>query len=81
MITISLSALRSNLPSLVRRAQQGERIAITVHGKPVAELGPNRIPGQREAALQRLAAQRGTVITGDVLAPLADSWSADADHL
>ncbi|MGC8702270.1 MAG: type II toxin-antitoxin system Phd/YefM family antitoxin [Thiomonas sp.] len=81
MTTISLSALRSNLPSFVRRAQQGERIAITVHGKTVAELGPHNLPDQRKAALQRLAALRGSVITGDVLAPLDEAWSFDADHL
>ncbi|MHB1691446.1 MAG: type II toxin-antitoxin system Phd/YefM family antitoxin, partial [Thiomonas sp.] len=81
MTTISLTSLRDNLPSLVRRAQQGERIAITVRGKPVAELGPNRTQNARDAALQRLAAQRGRVIAGDVLAPMADAWNADADHL
>lgn len=81
MTTISLTSLRDNLPSLVRRAQQGERIAITVRGKPVAELGPNRTQNARDAALQRLAAQRGRVIAGDVLAPMTDAWNADADHL
>jgi prevent-host-death family protein len=32
--------LRNNTASLLRRVEAGERLRITVHGHPVAELGP-----------------------------------------
>lgn len=32
--------LRNNTAELLRRVQAGERLEITVHGHPVAELGP-----------------------------------------
>ncbi len=35
----------------------------------------------REAALKRLEALRGTVIVGDILAPLDEEWTGDADNL
>ena len=33
---------KASLARLIRRAERGERIVITRHGKPVAELGPAR---------------------------------------
>ncbi|MDO9047196.1 MAG: hypothetical protein Q7U66_05575 [Methylobacter sp.] len=35
----------------------------------------------REAALKRLEALRGTVIVGDILDPLDEEWTGDADNL
>jgi len=35
----------------------------------------------RAAALKRLEAVRGTVIVGDILAPLAEEWTGDADNV
>ncbi|MSO40368.1 MAG: type II toxin-antitoxin system prevent-host-death family antitoxin [Solirubrobacterales bacterium] len=32
--------LRNNTADLLRRVERGERLQITVHGHPVAELGP-----------------------------------------
>ena len=37
---ISYSEARRSLAALLERAARGERITITRHGKPVAELGP-----------------------------------------
>lgn len=37
---ITYSQARRSLASLLERAALGERITITRHGKPVAELGP-----------------------------------------
>lgn len=37
---ISYSEARRSLAELLERAARGERITITRHGKPVAELGP-----------------------------------------
>ena len=39
-------ALRNETAALLRRVEAGERLTITVHGHPVAELGP--VPSQRQ---------------------------------
>jgi prevent-host-death family protein len=38
--TQSVRALRAELAAAVRRAAQGERIVVTVSGRPSAQLGP-----------------------------------------
>jgi len=57
--------LRNNVSEVLRRAEAGERITITVNGRPVAELGP-LTPAERPAKrgtaeglrrIQALAAQ------------------------
>lgn len=40
MERIGTRELRSDLSALVRRAGAGERIVVTVDGRPVAQLGP-----------------------------------------
>ena len=40
LATVGVRALRNSVSSLVRRAEQGERIIITVDGRPRAQLGP-----------------------------------------
>jgi prevent-host-death family protein len=40
MERIGVRELRANVATLVRRAAGGERIAVTVDGVPVAQLGP-----------------------------------------
>jgi hypothetical protein len=42
---------------------------------------PDHNESKREAALKRLEALRGTVIVGDILAPLDEEWTGDADNL
>jgi prevent-host-death family protein len=37
---VSSQDLRAHLSDYLQRARQGERITITVHGRPVAVLGP-----------------------------------------
>lgn len=37
---VGLREMRQNASELVRRAQAGERVTITVAGRPAAELGP-----------------------------------------
>ena len=37
---LGIRELRTNLTSLVRRAGGGERVVITIAGRPVAQLGP-----------------------------------------
>ncbi len=42
MAIIPQKELRNNVGQVLRRAESGERITITVSGRPVAELGPVR---------------------------------------
>jgi prevent-host-death family protein len=41
--TIAQRGLRNNVRDVLRRAENGERFAITVNGRPVAELGPANV--------------------------------------
>lgn len=40
MQEIGIRDLRSHAADLIRRAERGERIVITVNGRPTAQLGP-----------------------------------------
>lgn len=40
MATVPQRELRNNTAALLRRVERGERVRITVHGHPVAELVP-----------------------------------------
>lgn len=40
MISTGIRDLKDNLSQYVRRSEAGERIAVTAHGRVVAELGP-----------------------------------------
>lgn len=60
MERMGVRELRTNLAAVVDRAADGERVVITVHGRPVAQLGPLD-PGDGEVTLEDLAA-RGLVI-------------------
>jgi prevent-host-death family protein len=40
MATIPQRELRNNISEVLRRAERGERLVVTVGGRPVAELGP-----------------------------------------
>ncbi len=81
MTAINVTELRQHLPDYLRQVQHGEEIVVTLHGKAIARIVPDRGESTREAALGRLGAVRGSVIVGDILAPLGDDWVADADHL
>lgn len=62
--------LRNNVSEVLRRAEAGERLVVTVDGRPVAELGP--VSGSRETATMR---------TLRTLAPADDEWAADQQQL
>lgn len=44
MKTIPQRDLRNNVSEVLRRAEAGERLTVTVNGRPVAELGPVATP-------------------------------------
>lgn len=52
--SVGVAELRRNLSRYLRRVQHGERLIVTDHNRPVAELGP---PATRSAALDRLIAE------------------------
>ena len=51
--TVGVAELRQNLSRYLRRVEQGERLLVTDHNRPVAELGP---PPSTGRALDRLIA-------------------------
>ncbi|MDA8203993.1 MAG: type II toxin-antitoxin system prevent-host-death family antitoxin [Chloroflexi bacterium] len=71
---VGVAELRQNLSRYLRRVEQGERLLVTDHNRPVAELGPPPTAGE---ALDRLIA------AGRVTAParrrLPDSLRMDGD--
>lgn len=81
MTSVNVTELRQHLPEYLKQVQAGEEVVITLHGKTIARIVPDRKENEREAALKRLDELRGTVIAGDILAPLAEEWTADADNL
>lgn len=52
--TVGVAELRQNLSRYLRRVEQGERLLVTDHNRPVAELGP---PPSTGRALDRLIAE------------------------
>jgi prevent-host-death family protein len=52
--TVGIAELRQNLSVYLRRVAQGERLLVTDHNRPVAELGP---PPSTGPALDRLIAE------------------------
>jgi prevent-host-death family protein len=81
MTSVNVTELRQHLPDYLKQVQAGEEIVVTLHGKTIARIVPDRKESKREAALNRLDALRGTVIVGDILAPLDEEWTGDADNL
>lgn len=60
MNTVGVAELRQNLSRYLRQVEKGERLVVTDHNKPIAELGP--LSGA-PSALDRLGA------TGRVVPP------------
>ena len=81
MTSVNVTEFRQHLPEYLKQVQAGEEIALTLHGKTIARIVPDRKESKRDAALNRLDALRGTVIVGDILAPLDEEWTGDADNL
>lgn len=52
--TVGVAELRQNLSKYLRRVARGERLTVTDHNRPVAELGP---PSTAASGLDRLIAE------------------------
>lgn len=48
MIEVGAYEAKTHLPRLLERVLQGEKVLITKHGRPVAELVPVSDPGREE---------------------------------
>ena len=81
MNSVNVTQLRQHLPDYLKQVQQGEEIAITLHGKTIARIVPDNNETEREAALKRLTALRGKMIIGDVLDACKEEWTGDANNL
>ena len=79
MATVSVTELRRDLPTWLKRVAADEEVRITSRGRVIARLSPE--VDTREAAMARLEALRGTVIVGDILTPDGETWTGDDDHL
>lgn len=69
MSTIPQRDLRNKVSEMLRRAEHGERLTITVDGRPVAELGPLTGPARFASAdaLTRILSE----------APVDAGWADD----
>jgi prevent-host-death family protein len=81
MATIPQKELRNNVGDVLRRAEAGEEITITVSGRPVASLGPVRtrqwVSGSELADLRALPPD--PTLARDIEdfgAELRDPWAA-----
>ena len=73
MAHVGVRELRSALATFMRRAASGERVVITVDGRPVAELGPAGIHRDTHATTLADLVARGAVVAprrrGEWIAP------------
>jgi antitoxin (DNA-binding transcriptional repressor) of toxin-antitoxin stability system len=73
MTSTGIRELKDNLSHYIRRTEAGERIAVTAHGRVVAELGPPTVAGtghgSRYEELIAAGIARPALEPGD---PLAD---------
>ena len=58
---MNVRTLRSQLAQALRRAEAGERIVVTVGGRPVAQLGPVEAETDRRPTIEDLVA-RGLLV-------------------
>ncbi len=80
MSTIPQKELRNKVGEVLRRAEAGEEITITVSGRPVAQLGPARtrqwVPGSQLGELWSSPADPTLVQDLEKLGgELTDPWS------
>lgn len=71
MSEVGLREMRQNASELVRRAEAGEQLTITVAGRPAAVLGPVAARSWR----------RWTEVADLFRGPLDADWAADRDLL
>ena len=68
--------LRNNIGEILRQAEAGTEFTITVHGRPVARLGPPDQPHVRRADVDS-----GTILALLAETPVDDRFSADLQEI
>jgi len=68
IMTVSIAEAKNRLPELIRAVESGEKIVITRHGRPVAQLAPAPIRRRRV----RLGAMKDRI-------RLRPGWDAPVD--
>jgi prevent-host-death family protein len=81
MQTVNVTELRAHLPNYLNMVQMGEEVAISNRGKIVARLVPDEQTNEQQLAMAQVLKWRGTVITGDIMEPFDEVWTADDDNL
>lgn len=79
MPKVNVTDLRRHLPGYIKRVQRGEHIQITVHGKAVARLVPEK--DMIEKANKALMPWRDSAQIGDVVSPIGEAWEVEREHL
>jgi len=79
MQKINVTDLRQHLQGYLKQVLRGESIQVTVHGKVVARLIPEKVV--TEQARQALAGLRATASIGDLISPIEADWEATRDHM
>lgn len=75
MPEVNISELRQNLATYIENARRGVETRITIRGKVVARIVPDK--DEQEAARARLNALRRTSWVGDVLSPSGIEWDVE----
>ena len=75
MSHVKVTDLRQNLPSYLEKVQNGEELQITLHGKVIARIVPEK--DAPAAAQKRLAALRKKARLGDVISPINERWNVE----
>ena len=75
MSHVKVTDLRQNLPSYLEKVQNGEELQITLHGKVIARIVPEK--DAPVAAQKRLAALRKKARLGDVISPINEGWNVE----
>ncbi len=75
MAKVNITELRQNLPEYLARVRDGEPVEVTVRGKVIARILPEK--DRATAARDRLRALRGKARVGDVMSPSGERWDAE----
>ena len=55
MVDVSVRELRNHTARVIAAVQSGERVVLTVHGRPVADIIPRQVRSERRPSEQLMA--------------------------
>ncbi|WP_372707619.1 type II toxin-antitoxin system Phd/YefM family antitoxin [Brevundimonas sp.] len=77
MTHVSISDAKAQLTDLVRRAEAGEHVVLTRHGREVIRLAPVRTPNQKTRDERAAAIRAAQAMVGDLPADFDAARSQD----